>query len=132
LLSSPSPIFLSTPRPHYLQPLLRHSCASNLVLEVGILDPLEAVPRHQQCTATYSFDATAREVLDEMQLMEVCLTEKIVGRCGDVERRMNARCDELHSHFIVCCYTIQQQAYVVIYDKSSDHDGCGEELFYVN
>jgi hypothetical protein len=57
-----------------------------------------------------SFDATARKVLDEMRLKEARLTEKIVGRCDSIERRVDTRCDELHNHFTARCYTIQQQA----------------------
>jgi hypothetical protein len=51
------------------------------------------------------FDAIACKVLDEMRLMEARLTEKIVGRCDGVERRVDARCDELHSHFTASYYT---------------------------
>jgi hypothetical protein len=81
-----------------------------LVPEVSIVDPLGTVPQRSRSSATDSFDATTRKVLDEMRLMEVRLTEKIVGRCDSVERRLDMRCDELHNQFTARCYTIQQQA----------------------
>ena len=56
-----------------------------------------------------SFDAIAHKLLDEMLLMEARLTEKIVGRCDSVERRVDVQCDELHSHFTARYYTTQQQ-----------------------
>jgi hypothetical protein len=42
-----------------------------------------------------------------MHLMEVRLTEKIVGRCDIVERHVDTRCNELHSRFTARGYTIQ-------------------------
>lgn len=54
-------------------------------------------------------DATARRVLEEMQLMEARLTEKIAGRCEGMQQRVEQRCDELHQHFTHRCDTIHQQ-----------------------
>jgi hypothetical protein len=54
-------------------------------------------------------DATARMVLEEMQLMEARLTEKIAGRCEGMQQRVEQRCDELHQHFTHRCDTIHQQ-----------------------
>jgi|UPI0001CABD22 hypothetical protein len=79
-----------------------------------------------------SSDAIVRKVLDAMHLMEVRLTEKITGRCDIVERRMDARCDELHCRFTARGYTIQQEVDAVIYDESSDHDGYGAAPFDIN
>jgi hypothetical protein len=39
-------------------------------------------------------DAAIRRLLDEMQLMEVHLSERISGRCNDVERHLDERCEE--------------------------------------
>jgi pentatricopeptide repeat protein len=60
------------------------------------------VPRRPRSSAIEHQDAVViRKLLDEMRLMEVCLSERISGRCDDVEHHLDERreepCDETSS-----------------------------------
>lgn len=54
-------------------------------------------------------NTTVYRVLEEMQLMEARLPEKISGRCDGVAKRFEERCDEIYHHFTNRCNTIHQQ-----------------------
>jgi hypothetical protein len=101
---SPIPFF-------YLQSLplllLSSTRANNLVSDSGILDPSGNGPRRTRATAAameYT-DASNRQVLEEMRLMEARLSEKFAGRCDNIERRV----EDIHSHFTTRCDKIQEQ-----------------------
>jgi hypothetical protein len=48
-------------------------------------------------------------MLEEMRLMEARLTEKFVGHCDAVEKRVKQRCNDLQSHFTGRCNSLQEQ-----------------------
>jgi hypothetical protein len=50
-------------------------------------------------------NASNRQVLEELRLMEARLSEKFAGRCDNIERRV----EDIHSHFTTRCDKIQEQ-----------------------
>jgi hypothetical protein len=57
------------------------------------------------------------KLLNEMQLMEAQLSEKIDERRDGLEHRLNDRCNELQTHFTKRCDTIQQVDVAALRDE---------------
>jgi hypothetical protein len=81
--------------------------ANNLVSDSGTLDPSSNCPRRTRATtaAMEYTNASNRQVLEELRLMEARLSEKFAGRCDNIERRV----EDIHSHFTTRCDKIQEQ-----------------------
>jgi hypothetical protein len=71
--------------------------ANNLVSDLGMLDSIDNCPRLPRTAAMEYAENNNRQVLEELLLMEACLTEKIAGRCDSAERRVEEWCDSIHA-----------------------------------
>lgn len=60
---------------------------------------------------------STHKLLEQMQQMEDCLTQKIEGRCVGLERRFEERCANFHNHFTARCEELQHAV-----DNTASHD----------